>query len=91
LKQQASTAAPVVAHGNPWKWLLIIGICLLVLGIAGLGVATFLELTSLLVFGSMLLVSAVLVFWHWSPRTGPDVLDLSRTVESDSRRAPWPS
>jgi uncharacterized membrane protein HdeD (DUF308 family) len=31
---------------------------LLVLGVAGIGVATFMELTSLLVFGPMLLVSA---------------------------------
>jgi uncharacterized membrane protein HdeD (DUF308 family) len=52
------TSSQVAVHGNRWKWFLAFGTILLVLGIAGIGVATFMELTSLLVFGPMLLAAA---------------------------------
>src|SRR5438105_4809498 len=45
-----------------WKWFLVVGMILVALGIAGVGVATLLELTSLLVFGPMLLVSSLFQF-----------------------------
>src|SRR4051794_7430886 len=45
-----------------WKWFLVVGGILVALGIAGVGAATLLELTSLLVFGPMLLVSSLFQF-----------------------------
>ena len=47
-------------HAFRWKWLLALGAILLVLGLAGISVATLLQLTSLLVFGPMLLASSIL-------------------------------
>jgi uncharacterized membrane protein HdeD (DUF308 family) len=43
-----------------WKWLLALGVVLLLLGLASAGATTLLELTSLLVFGPMLLASSIL-------------------------------
>lgn len=45
-----------------WKWFLAVGAMLLVLGLAGISVATLLQFTSLLVFGPMLLASSVIQF-----------------------------
>jgi hypothetical protein len=38
-----------------WRWLLILGIVLIILGISGITIASILELTSVLVFGPLLL------------------------------------
>src|SRR5262249_49795139 len=43
-----------------WKWFLGLGAILLVLGIAGISVASLLQLTSLLVFGPLLLASSII-------------------------------
>jgi uncharacterized membrane protein HdeD (DUF308 family) len=56
----SANTSPQIALATRRKWLLALGILLAVLGIAGLGVVSFLELTSLLVFGTMLLASSVL-------------------------------
>ncbi|HEV3238419.1 MAG TPA: DUF308 domain-containing protein [Gemmataceae bacterium] len=45
-----------------WKWLLILGIVLIILGISGITIASILELTSVLVFGPLLLVSSLMQF-----------------------------
>src|SRR5205823_5388504 len=45
-----------------WGWFLALGTFLLILGAAGIGVASLLELTSVLVFGPMLLASSLLQF-----------------------------
>lgn len=42
------------------KWFLALGVLLLVLGIAGISVASLLQFTSLLVFGPMLLASSII-------------------------------
>lgn len=56
----APTLAPPAAERRArWKWFLALGALLLVLGVAGGTVATLLELTSVLVFGPMLLVSSI--------------------------------
>src|SRR5205814_622959 len=47
-------------HRRRWRWFLALGAFLLVLGAAGISVASLLELTSVLVFGPMLLVSGIL-------------------------------
>ena len=57
---ELSTPPHLTGHVSRWKWLLMLGVALMVLGIAGFGVVSFLELTSLLVFGIMLLTSSVL-------------------------------
>lgn len=49
-------------RGDKWKWFLAVGGVLIALGIAGFGVATLLELTSLAVFGPMLLASSLFQF-----------------------------
>ncbi len=54
------TASHVTAHRAGWKWLLVLGVLLLVLGVAGVSVATLLELTSVLVFGPLLLASGII-------------------------------
>jgi uncharacterized membrane protein HdeD (DUF308 family) len=53
------TASRATEHRARWKWFLILGVVLVGLGIAGVGAATLLELTSLLVFGPLLLVSSI--------------------------------
>lgn len=47
-------------HTVRWKWFLALGVVLLLLGLAGAGATTLLELTSLLVFGPMLLASSLI-------------------------------
>jgi uncharacterized membrane protein HdeD (DUF308 family) len=47
-------------HPSRWKWFLGLGIVLLALGLASAGASTLLELTSLLLFGPLLLVSSLL-------------------------------
>ena len=51
---------PAAEHAARWKWFLALAVILILLGIAGGGVAGAMELTSLLVFGPMLLVSSIL-------------------------------
>jgi uncharacterized membrane protein HdeD (DUF308 family) len=55
-----TTSPQVTEHRARWKWFLALGAVLLVLGTAGIGAATLLELTSLLVFGPMLLASSII-------------------------------
>ena len=43
-----------------WKWLLALGVVLLLLGLASAGATTLLELTSLLVFGPLLVASSLI-------------------------------
>lgn len=45
-----------------WKWLLILGIVLIILGISGITIASILELTTVLVIGPLLLVSSLMQF-----------------------------
>jgi uncharacterized membrane protein HdeD (DUF308 family) len=55
-----------------WQWLLALGVMLLLLGLAGAGATTLLELTSLLVFGPLLLVSSLVqLVIGFVVRTGP--------------------
>ena len=54
------TSPQAVEHRTRGKWFLALGVLLLLLGLAGAGAATFLELTSLLVFGPLLLASSIL-------------------------------
>jgi uncharacterized membrane protein HdeD (DUF308 family) len=58
----AALTSPVARDGRgaPWKWSLALGAGLLVLGLASAWAATMLEVTSLLVFGPMLLASSLL-------------------------------
>jgi uncharacterized membrane protein HdeD (DUF308 family) len=55
-----ATLSPGTEHRSRWKWFLALGAILLVLGIAGISVATLLQVTSLLVFGPMLLASSLI-------------------------------
>jgi uncharacterized membrane protein HdeD (DUF308 family) len=50
----------VTEHRARRKWFLALGAILLVLGMAGISVASLLQLTSLLVFGPMLLASSII-------------------------------
>jgi uncharacterized membrane protein HdeD (DUF308 family) len=50
---------PIAVHRTRWRWFLALGVALLVLGAAGLG-ATLLELTSVLVFGPLLLAASIM-------------------------------
>jgi len=55
------TAPPPLAHHRAaWKWSLALGGCLLALGLAGITISTLMELTSVLVFGPLLLVSSLI-------------------------------
>ena len=47
-------------HRARWKWFLALGAILLLLGIAGISVASLLQVASLLVFGPMLLASSII-------------------------------
>jgi uncharacterized membrane protein HdeD (DUF308 family) len=47
-------------HQAAWIWFLVLGVLLLVLGLVGAGATAFLEVTSLLVFGPLLLASSLL-------------------------------
>jgi uncharacterized membrane protein HdeD (DUF308 family) len=57
---EPATSSQVTKHRARWMWFLALGAILLVLGIAGISVATLLQLTSLLVFGPLLLASSIL-------------------------------
>jgi membrane protein HdeD len=59
---EPTTSSQVTEHRSRWKWFLALGAILLVLGIAGVSVASLLQLTSLLVFGPLLLASSLLQF-----------------------------
>jgi uncharacterized membrane protein HdeD (DUF308 family) len=62
-----TTVAPsleATEHGTRWKWFLALGALFVVLGMLGLSVATLSDVTSLLVFGPLLLVSSLLQFLH---------------------------
>lgn len=59
---QLTTAPPQKEHTVRWKWFLALGIGLLLLGLTGAGASTLLELTSLLVFGPLLLASSLIQF-----------------------------
>jgi uncharacterized membrane protein HdeD (DUF308 family) len=59
---ELTTSSQAVEHPARWKWFLAVGVLLLFLGLAGAGAATLLELTSLLVFGPMLLASSLVQF-----------------------------
>ena len=55
---QSAGSSSSVGQNSRWKWSLAVGVLLLLLGIAGVGIAAFMELTSVLVFGPLLLVIA---------------------------------
>lgn len=57
---ELATSSQVTEHRARWKWFLALGAVLLVLGIGGMTVATLLDLTSLLVFGPLLLASSII-------------------------------
>jgi uncharacterized membrane protein HdeD (DUF308 family) len=57
---EPATISQIPKHRVRWKWFLALGAILLALGIAGVSVATLLEMTSLLVFGPLLLVSSIM-------------------------------
>jgi len=56
------SSSQVSQHRRRWVWFLALGAILLVLGLAGISVATVLEWTSLLVFGPLLLASSLIQF-----------------------------
>lgn len=57
---ELATSSQVTEHRDRWKWFLAAGALLLALGLAGITVATLLQLTSVLVFGPMLLASSLI-------------------------------
>jgi uncharacterized membrane protein HdeD (DUF308 family) len=57
---EVANPAPATEHASRRKWFLALGVLLMLLGIAGGSIAGFMQLTSLLIFGPLLLVSAVL-------------------------------
>jgi uncharacterized membrane protein HdeD (DUF308 family) len=57
---ELTTSAQATGRRIRWKWLLALGVVLLLLGLASAGATTLLSLTSLLVFGPLLLASSVL-------------------------------
>ncbi len=72
---ELTTASHVTAPKTRWKWLLALGALLLILGIAGVSVATLLELTSVLVFGPLLLASGIIQLLNaFSAETRKDCL-----------------
>jgi uncharacterized membrane protein HdeD (DUF308 family) len=59
---ESASSAHAIDHRGRWKWFLALGVVLLVLGIAGAGVASvasLLEYSSLLVFGPFLIASSL--------------------------------
>jgi uncharacterized membrane protein HdeD (DUF308 family) len=56
---QPATSSQATEQRARWKWFLALGAILLVLGMAGIGIATLLQFASLLVFGPLLLISGV--------------------------------
>ena len=59
---ELATASPETKHTVRWKWFLALGVGLLLLGLTGAGATTLLQLTSLLVFGPLLLTSSLMQF-----------------------------
>jgi uncharacterized membrane protein HdeD (DUF308 family) len=57
---EPATLLQVTDHRAHWKWFIALGVILLVLGIAGISVATLLQFTSMLVFGPTLLASSII-------------------------------
>jgi uncharacterized membrane protein HdeD (DUF308 family) len=57
---ELTTSPQGTAHRARWKWFLTLGVLLLLLGLAGAGATTLLKLTSLLVFGPLLLASGII-------------------------------
>jgi uncharacterized membrane protein HdeD (DUF308 family) len=55
-----ATSPQATEHRARWKWFLALGLLLLLLGLAGAGASTLLEITSLLVFGPLLLCSSLI-------------------------------
>ena len=55
-----STSSQGTEHRGRWKWFLAVGAFLLVLGMTGISVATLMELTSVAVFGPMLLAGSIM-------------------------------
>jgi uncharacterized membrane protein HdeD (DUF308 family) len=56
----ATTLTKESGRAVRWKWFLALGLLLLLLGLAGAGASTLLEITSLLVFGPLLLCSSLI-------------------------------
>src|SRR5271165_2297197 len=54
------TTSQAVERRARWKWFLAAGVLLLCLGLLGAGATTLLELTSLLVFGPLFLISSLI-------------------------------
>jgi uncharacterized membrane protein HdeD (DUF308 family) len=57
---ELANPSPAAEHSSRWKWFLALGAILMLMGIAGGSVAGLMQLTSLLVFGPMLLGSSIL-------------------------------
>jgi uncharacterized membrane protein HdeD (DUF308 family) len=55
---EATVSSQPIGQGGRRKWFLALAAVLLVLAAAGIGVATVLQLSSLLIFGPLLLVSS---------------------------------
>lgn len=56
---EVTPSSPATAGRARWKGFLALGVVLLLLGLASAGAATLLQLTSLLVFGPLLLTSSI--------------------------------
>jgi uncharacterized membrane protein HdeD (DUF308 family) len=59
---EAKNPSQLPQQRQRWIWFLVLGAILLVLGLAGISMATVLEWTSLLVFGPLLLASSLIQF-----------------------------
>jgi uncharacterized membrane protein HdeD (DUF308 family) len=57
---QLTTASLEKEHSVRWKWFLVLGVVFLLLGLMAAGATTLLELTSLLIFGPLLLASSLI-------------------------------
>jgi uncharacterized membrane protein HdeD (DUF308 family) len=57
---ELATPRQAAERRGRWKWFLALGVLLLILGVAGKTVANLLELTSVLVFGPLLLVASIM-------------------------------
>jgi uncharacterized membrane protein HdeD (DUF308 family) len=60
MMQLATSAPPATERRVRWKWFLALGAVLLVLGLAGVSIATLIEVSSLIVFGPLLLASSIM-------------------------------
>jgi uncharacterized membrane protein HdeD (DUF308 family) len=57
-----TTPSQGTEHRARWKWFLALGVLLLVLGGAGIGFASLVEITTVLIFGPLLLASSLVQF-----------------------------